>query len=112
VSMSEPVVETKVDRIKRVREATGATLKEAHATLESCGWNDRAAILLLRPVSRPMDLRDYSAGQALSGWIVALAQRRDEPGYDDDAAAHEAGRLALVTADAMLAERAKAEAPR
>ena len=54
-----------------------------------------------------MTLRDYFAGQAETAWIHVLAQRRHEPGYSDEAAAEYAAYLASMSADAMLAERAK-----
>lgn len=47
-------------------------------------------------------LRQQYIGQALSGWIAALARRNAEPGYTDKSAAVEAARLAAITADAAL----------
>lgn len=57
-----------------------------------------------------MDLRDWFAGQALAGWISALAVRRNEPGYSDEGAAYEASRLSGITADAMMEARKQTEA--
>lgn len=54
-----------------------------------------------------MSLRDYFAGQANASWIIALAMRRNEPGYTDESAAIEAARLASISADAMLEAREK-----
>ena len=78
---------------------------------------DYACIKLLQPVTgRPWldDLirkrqRDEFAGQALRAWIMALADRHDQPGYHDDDVHGYAARYALKSADAMLAEREKKE---
>lgn len=56
-----------------------------------------------------MTLRDYATIKFAAAWVVALAARRSEPGYYDDGAAGEAMRLGTAQADAMLAERAKAQ---
>ena len=54
-----------------------------------------------------MTLRDHFAGCAEAAWIQVLSQRRHEPGYSDESAAEYAAHLAGISADAMLAERAK-----
>lgn len=46
--------------------------------------------------------RELMALTLAAAWIQALALRRNEPGYDDGSAAHEANRLALVQADLLL----------
>jgi len=63
------------------------------------------------PPDPVIDARTWLAGQALGGWITALAARSNEPGYDDKYATRESARLARHTADALLAELAKETQP-
>jgi hypothetical protein len=55
----------------------------------------------------PMTLRQWYAGQALAGIVGALMQRYEAPGYLDTDAMVEAGRLALIAADALIEAEAK-----
>ena len=48
-----------------------------------------------------MTLRDYFAGQAMAGQLA----------YDDSPCAADAARFSYILADAMLAERNKADTP-
>jgi hypothetical protein len=53
--------------------------------------------------------REYMAVEFAKAWVPALAERRGEEGYSDEAAYAEANRLGLAQADAMRAELAKGE---
>lgn len=55
--------------------------------------------------SEGMSLRDYFAGQALAGFLASFGGHTDAPPGEP------AARRAFQYADAMLAERAKAEQP-
>lgn len=57
-----------------------------------------------------MSLRDYAVIHFTSAWITSLSTRREEKGYTDEGAAHEAGQLAELQADAMLLAREKGAA--
>lgn len=55
--------------------------------------------------------RDLFAAHALTGWIIALGSRCNEPGYSDADVHDYAARYARATADAMLAERDRTPTP-
>lgn len=56
----------------------------------------------------PGTLRDWFMFSSLPTWVMAMTMRHDQPGYDDTAAAYEAARLAVRTADAMMKARDEA----
>lgn len=56
----------------------------------------------------PGTLRDWFMFSSLPTWVMAMTMRHDQPGYDDTAAADEAARLAVRTADAMMKARDEA----
>lgn len=46
--------------------------------------------------------REKFAIEAMKSWIMVLTRRKDEPGYSDQLAAHEAARLAVDSADELI----------
>lgn len=53
-------------------------------------------------LEKGMTLRQHYAGLLTAAWIQSLAQRRGEPGYDDESAADEAARLGTLSADRLI----------
>lgn len=56
-----------------------------------------------------MTLLDHYVGMCLSSWIMALAVRHKEEGFSDAAVAVQAARLAVTTANAVMAFRETVE---
>ena len=52
--------------------------------------------------------REWFAGMAMQGLVIAMTNRRDEPGYDDPGAIFEAAVRSVEAADRLIA---RLEAP-
>ena len=52
-----------------------------------------------------MSLRDHFEVKFSAAWVIALSARKDDPGYSDEGAIHEACRLGTLHTKTMLEAR-------